>query len=162
MPVMCVLFPRLPIVLAHAQRPQFAGRAVVLASGAGEDALVTAVSAPAARESIVPGMTAAEARRLSPSAVFLPDNPGACLEALEHAASLVRSRFTTRVEVGGRDHLFLELPGRADATETLASATAAYLASFTGHEIRASVAASRAAALTAARCARNGVAFDLA
>lgn len=160
MPVMCVLFPRLPIVLAHAQRPQFVGRSVVLASGAGDDALVTAVSSPAARESIVPGMTAAEARRLSPSTVFLPDNPGACLEALEHAATLVRSRFTTRVEIGGRDHIFLQLPGRADATETLASAIVAYLAAFTGHDLRASIASSRAAALTAARCARNGVAID--
>src|SRR5690606_20182797 len=107
MRVMCVLLHPLPIALAPHQRPHPAGRPIILVSNAGEDGLVTAAASSAARDGVVIGMTAAEARRLVPTAPFLPDNAAACLDTLEHAASLVRGRFTPLVELGGRDHLFL-------------------------------------------------------
>ncbi len=79
----------------------------MLLQGHGNDALVSTVSTEGSAAGVVPGMTAAEARRRSPRATFLADNSGECLDVLEHLGSIISTKATPFVALGGRDHLFI-------------------------------------------------------
>lgn len=160
MRALCVYFPRLPVQLALLRRPQLAGRDLVLVDGAGDDALVTAFSAGPAREGVVAGMTAADARRHCPVAAFVPDAITASLDILESAAARIRGRVTPFVEIGGRDHLFAGLSVPVEDERALAGSVRTLLAGWTGLELRVGIGSDRASALAAARCARAGVAVD--
>ncbi len=88
MDMLCLYFPRLGVDLARRRRPQLAGRPVVLLSGAGDDAKVTAHSSEAGALGVLRGMTAGEARRAAPGAVFLADNPADRLAELDRVAAI--------------------------------------------------------------------------
>ncbi|MCC7365556.1 MAG: hypothetical protein IT303_14415 [Dehalococcoidia bacterium] len=159
MRVLCLLFPRLSIELTLRARPALAGRPFVLLAGHGADALVTATTAELTGRGLVPGMSAAEARSRAREALFAPDNAGPCLDELERVAVILRARTTPLVELGGRDHLFVDITRLASGPreeERLARRLAALASAWTSFAVRAGVASSRAAALEAARAARRG------
>lgn len=159
MRVLCLFFPRLGIELALRSRPGFRSAAVALLQGAGDDAVVSAASCELAARGVMAGMTAGEARRRVPETRFLPDNANACLESLERAAAILRARATPFVEVGGREHLFLDITRLAHGPSEearLAGRLAAFAGSWLQSLARAGVADTRADALEAARAARRG------
>jgi hypothetical protein len=158
MRVLCAWFPKLDIDIVLRQRPTLAGRPVVLLQGHGDRALVSGVSCEASRLGILPGMSAGQARRRSPGAVFLADNSGACLDELERLAMILRTRVTTRVEVGGRDHLFVAIDGEDhDAEKALALRVMGLVRTWAARPVRGGLAATRADALEAARASRRGM-----
>lgn len=158
MRVLCAYFPRLAVNIALAVRPHLAGSDLIFVDGPGDGALVTAASARPLQRGVVTGMTAAGARRHCPGAVFLPDSIASSLDVLEPAADYLRLRVTPFVEVGGRDHLFAGLQTSPQDERTLATRVRTYLSVWTGLDLRIGVGPSRAAALTAAQCARAGIA----
>lgn len=117
MSVACLLFPRLGLQLALQQRAVPVGRPLALLSGHGDAALVTVASREAAAEGVIAGMPAAQARSICRDIAFVPDNAGACLDALDRIASIVRKRTTAEVAVGGRDYLLVAIDG-AEAAVT--------------------------------------------
>lgn len=158
MRVLCAWFPKLDIDIVLRQRPTLAGRPVVLLQGHGDRALVSGVSCEASRLGILPGMSAGQARRRSPGTIFLADNSGACLDELERLAMILRTRVTTRVEVGGRDHLFVAMDGEDhDAEKALALRVMGIVRAWAARPVRGGLAATRADALEAARASRRGM-----
>lgn len=158
MRLLCLYFPRLGAALARKANPGLAGRPVVLGAGEGDAALVSGASAEAAACGVTAGMLVSAARARCPQAAFLPDNAGACLETLEQAIAVLRLKATVAVAIGGRDHVFVdlrELAGRVADEDGAAVALAAVVHSWTGHDVRAGVAATREDALAAARTARR-------
>jgi hypothetical protein len=158
MRVLCAWFPKLDVDLVVRQRATLAGRPVVLLQGHGDRALVSGVSCEAGRLGILPGMSAGQARRRSPAAVFLADNSGACLEEIERLATIVRTRVTTRVAVGGRDHLFVAIDGDdGDDEKALALRVMGIVRAWADRPVRGGLAATRQEALEAARASRRGL-----
>ena len=159
MRILCLTFPHLAIQVARRAFP--AGcRPLMLLSGAGDAAVVSDCSREAAATGVHVGMPAAAARARCPAAAVLPGNAGACLDVLESAASILRSRATNAVAICGREHLFIGLSGLEPifADELGAAVSlAALVRSWTGYPVRAAVADTRASALAAARMARRGV-----
>ncbi|MGI8926942.1 MAG: hypothetical protein ACR2HN_09900 [Tepidiformaceae bacterium] len=163
MRLLCLYLPRLATELALRGWPQLGGTPAVLLTGAGESAVVSAVSSEAAAAAVVPGMTAGDARRLCPRAAFLPDNAGACLDELDRLAAILAVKATPLVEAGGRDHLFLQLDGVAEqyGGESAAAARIAEQARAWGQtDVRAGVGSSREAALRASRLAHRAPGID--
>lgn len=109
MPIACLLFPRLGLQVALQQRAVPLGRPLALLSGHGDNALVAVASREASAEGVIAGMPAAQARAACREVAFLPDNAGACLDALDRIAAILRKRTTGDVAVGGRDHLLVAL-----------------------------------------------------
>lgn len=155
MRLLCLFFPRLALQTVLRDRPRLQDRPVVLLRGHGDEALVSAVSSAASGRYVLPGMTAGQAHQRCPGAIFLPDNAGECLDLLERVASVLRVRATPMVEIGGPDHLFLDLKGLFGEEPLIAANLAALVRIWTGFEVRAGVAATRLAALEAARPARG-------
>jgi nucleotidyltransferase/DNA polymerase involved in DNA repair len=158
MRILCAWFPKLDIDLALRQRPALASRPVVLLQGHGDRAIVSGASCEAARLGILAGMSAGQARRRSPAAVFLADNAGACLDELERIARIVRARVTERVGVGGRDHLFVAIEGDSPEDEkALALRVMSLVRAWADRPVRGGLAPSRQEALEAARASRRGL-----
>ena len=158
MRVLCAWFPKLDVELATRLRPALAGRHLVFLQGSGDRALVSGVSCAAASAGILTGMSAGQARRRSPAAVFLSDNAGACIEELERVAGILRTRVTTRVEVGGRDHLFLAIDGGSpDDERATALRVMGLVRAWSDRPVRGGLAATRLEALEAARASRRGL-----
>lgn len=158
MRILCLLFPRLPLDLALRVRPGLRPGPVALLRGAGAGANVTIVSCELSARGIVAGMSAGEVSRRAPGTLFLPDNAGACFEALERVAGLLRRKATPFLEVGGRTHVFADLTRLAHGPveeERVARALAALVTTWLESPARAGVADTRAAALEAARAARR-------
>jgi len=155
MRLLCLFFPRLSLQVSLRDRPHLQDRPVVLLSGSGDEALVAAASPAASSRYVIAGMSAGQAHQRCPSAMFLPDNAGDCLEALERVGSMLRLRATPLVALGGRDHLFIDLEGLSGGETAIAANLAALVRAWTGFEVRAGVAATRAGALEAARPARG-------
>jgi hypothetical protein len=155
MRLLCFFFPRLPLQVCLRERPHLQDRPVVLLSGHGDEALVAAASSAASTSYVIPGMSAGQAHQRCPGAVFLPDNPGECLGLLERVAAMLRLRATPLVAVSGRDHLFVDLQGIPGEESAIAANLASLVRAWTGFEVHAGVAASRAVALEAARPARG-------
>ncbi len=155
MRLLCLFFPRLPLQVGLRDRPHMRDRPVVWLSGHGDEALVAVASPSASSRYVIPGMSAGQAHQRCPRAIFLPDNPGECLEVLERVATILRLRATPLVAVGGRDHLFVDLEGVAGEESAIAANLASLARAWTGFEVRAGVAATRAGALEAARPARG-------
>ncbi|HEY4668828.1 MAG TPA: hypothetical protein VIH05_03535 [Tepidiformaceae bacterium] len=157
MRVLCLYFPRIAIEVATEGRPELAERPVVTLQGSGDTALVVSASAQAAAAGVVPGMSAAEARRRCPGAVFLADTSPECFERMERIASIIRVRATPLVAVGGPDHLFIDLAGTEalfGREETAAGRLGQLAETWLRLPVRAGVASSREEALGAARAAR--------
>ncbi len=158
MRVLCAWFPKLDVELATRLRPSLAGRHLAFLQGSGDRALVSGASCAAAAAGILPGMSAGQARRRSPGAVFLADNAGACLDELERVARIIRARFTTRVELGGRDHLFIAISGEDSGHEReVALRVMGLVRAWSGRQVRGGLAGSRQDALEAARASRRGL-----
>jgi len=155
MRLLCLFFPRLSLRLALRDRSHLHDRPVVLLGGHGDEALVTAVSSEASSRYVLPGMTAGQAHQRCPAGIFLPDNAGECLDLLERAAAMLRLRATPLVAIGGRDHLFVDLEGLVGGETAIAANLGSLVRAWTGFEVRAAVAATRAGALEAARPARG-------
>lgn len=159
MRVLCLLFPRLGAQLALRARPALRDRGLVLLQGHGDDALVAGVTCEAAARGLLPGMTAAEARRRCPGAAFIADNAADCLDELERVAAILRTRATSLVAPGGRDHLFLDISKLANGERDearLGQRLAGVAGAWSGCDVRAGVASSRREALEAAMTARRG------
>ncbi len=158
MRILSLFLPRLAVELMARDRPELRGRPLVLTSHPGDDGRVVAVAAMVAACGVLPGMSAAEARRHAPGAVFAPDNANACYDQLERVGRLLRLRATPLVELGGRDHLFIDLAGLdGGAGEAPTATTLAVIASgWSGLPVQAGVGSARAEALRAARAARRG------
>ena len=154
MRVLCLQLPHLGLRLAIQQRLALAGRPVVLIAGHGDDAVVADRSCEAAARGVLVGLSAGQARGTCAGAVFLADNAGACLDELERLATILRLRATTRVAIGGRDHLFIDMSGAADEARA-AARLGGLMAAWSGCDVRAGVASTRADALDAARAARR-------
>lgn len=157
MRVLCLYFPRLALQIACESRPELADRPAATLQGAGDTALATSVSGQASVAEVAPGMTAAEARRRCPGAVFLPDMTEECFARLDRLASIIRVRATPLVAIGGPDHVFVDLRGteRLFGNEQTAAARLASIAqTWLRAAPRAGVAESREGALAAARAAR--------
>jgi hypothetical protein len=157
MRLLCLYFPRLGAQLALRRSPHLQCRSVALLSQTGDASLVTAVSAIAAARGVLTGMRAGDARLRDPACAFLPDNVGVCLDELERMESIIRARATPLVEIGGRDHLFVDLdgtesqfPGEAVAARRFHELATAW----TGLDVRAGIGSTRRTALAAARAAR--------
>jgi hypothetical protein len=158
MRILCAWFPKLDIDLALRQRPALASRPVVLLQGHGDRALVSGVSCEAARLGILAGMSAGQARRRSPAAVFLADNAGACLDEVERIATILRTRVTERVAVGGRDHVFVAIDEESpDAGKAAALRVMGIVRAWADRPVRGGLAAIRSEALDAARASRRGL-----
>ncbi len=158
MRVLCAWFPKLDIELIVRQRPTLAGRPIVLLQGHGDAALVSGVSCEASRLGILTGMSAGQARRRSPGAVFLADNSGACLEEVERVAGILRARVTTRVAVGGRDYVFAAIEcDYPDDERAVALRVMGIIRAWAGRTVRGGLAATRTEALEAARASRRGL-----
>lgn len=160
MNVLCVYFPRLQVQAAVRNRPHLAGRKLVLVTAAGDDALVAATTNGPSLDGVVPGMRAAEARRMSPRAAFAPGGIALSLDILEPTADLLRGRVTPLIEIGGIDHLFLGMPALDGEPRANATRIGALVRSWSGLEVRVGVGPSRASAFDAARCARSGVGVE--
>ena len=160
MRVLALWLPRLPIHLALRNRPSLNGRPLVLLQGHGDEAVATTMSCEAARMGVLPGMSGGNARGRCPGAVFLADNAGACMDELERIAAIIRNRATTRVAMGGRDHLFVAVEDRGGRDETaFARRVAGLVEAWAGHEVRVGVADTREAAVEAAHAARRAPAI---
>jgi hypothetical protein len=158
MRLLCLYFPRLAVRLALRKRPQLEGRPLLLIDGPGDEALITAASGEALAANVIPGLTAGQARARIPNAVFAPDNAGDCLDELERVAAILRVRATPLVALASRDHLFLDMEGVLDrfADEGAAARRMAGLVrAWSGLDVRAGVASTRAEAFEAARAARR-------
>ncbi len=156
MRILCLFFPRLGIQIVQRERPEFRSQPLVLLQGCGDAAVVTAASA----EGLTRGMSAGQARQAAPSARFMADNASDCLDELDRLAAIVRRAATPLVETGGRDHLFVDVDGLADHFSSESNAAfriASMLQERTNLDVRAAVAATRSAALKAARASRHGV-----
>ncbi|MCK9519815.1 MAG: hypothetical protein M0R74_12445 [Dehalococcoidia bacterium] len=157
MRLLCLLFPRFGLSLVRRQRPVLADRTLVMLQGHGEDALVTSATCDASARGLLPGMTAAEARRRLPDARFLPDNAGDSLDQLERVADIIRRRATPLVEIAGREHLFVDITRLTHGPReeaALAESLARLATTWTECPVRAAVASTRREALDAARTAR--------
>ena len=155
MRILCLFFPRLGVQLVHRANPGLSGRQVALLDGEGDDAVVIAASSP----DVPPGLAARQARRRSPRIRFVPDNAGACYDELDRLASIIHANATPLVAIGGRDHLFVDIRGlksRFGDEPGIARGLAGMARTWSGLEVRAAVAGSRAEALAAARAARRG------
>ncbi|GAB4322519.1 MAG: hypothetical protein Kow0010_03340 [Dehalococcoidia bacterium] len=155
MRILCLFFPRLGVQLVHRANPGLGGRPVALLDGRGDDAVVVAASSP----DVVPGLAASAARRRSPGIRFVPDNAAACYDELERLASIIHANATPLVALGGRDHLFVDIRGldsRFGDEPGVARGIAGIARTWSGLDLRAAVAGSRAEALAAARAARRG------
>ena len=162
MRVLCLLFPRLGIQLIRRREPTAAGRPLITLTGDGDEALVSGLSAEATAAGIAAGMLGNVARGRCPAGLFLPDNAGECLDALDRVASILRHRATPSVAIGGRDHLFVDLDGvsgRFGSESAVAEQLRELARSWSGLEVRAAVAGTREAALCAAGSARRFVAI---
>ncbi len=159
MRILALWQPRLGIQLALRQRPTLEGRPVILLQGRGEEALVSEASCEAQRMGVLRGVSAGHARGRCPGGVFLADNAGGCLDEMGRIASIIRTRATTRVAIGGTDHLFVGLPDDLDGAQeaVVAKRLLSLAAAWGGQEARGGVADSRDAALDAAHAARRGV-----
>jgi nucleotidyltransferase/DNA polymerase involved in DNA repair len=155
MRLLCLFLPRLPLQVVLRERPLLRGKPVILLSGHGDEAPVSASSPEASAEGVLPGMSAGQARQRCPRAIFLPDTAGECLDVLERLASILRVRATPLVALGGRDHLFMDLEGIAGDESSAAANLAALVRAWSGFEVRAGIAPTRAEALEAARPARG-------
>ena len=158
MPVLVLWFPRLAAQLAIQARPELRTRPFVFIAGAGDEALVAACSAEASACGVLPGMTAGQARGRSPRAVFLPDNASACLDELDRIAAILRARATSLVAVESRSHLVVDITALAETPREesrVAGRLTGYASAWSGLQVRAGVASSRAEALDAARASRG-------
>lgn len=158
MRLLCLYFPRLSVSLARREGPLLAGRPVVLASGAGDHALVAGASVEAAMMGIAIGMSAEAARNRCPAAAVLPDNGTASLEALDQVAAILRARATPNVAIVSREHIILDLSGlesRFLDEATAAARLASLVREWSGLEVRAGVADTADEARKAAHCARR-------
>lgn len=158
MRLLALAFPRLAVQIARLRAPELAGRPLVVISGEGEDALVAAASPEASAAGIERGMLVAAARSRCPSLLTASANAGDCLEILEQAASILRSRATPNVAIAGSHHLLVDLAGldsRFADEEAAAVSLAVLVRSWTRLDVRAGVAGTREAALAAARTARR-------
>lgn len=158
MPILCAWFPKLDVELATRLRPALSVRHLVFLQGSGDRALVSGASCAAASDGVLVGMSAGQARRRSPAAVFLSDNAGACIEELERVAGILRLRVTPRIEVGGRDHIFVSIDGESHADQRASALRIMGLVrAWSGRQVRGGLAASRLEALEAARASRRGL-----
>jgi hypothetical protein len=155
----CLYFPTLATALARRPGGDREERPLVLIQGAGDAAVVTAASPLARARGAFTGMTAGQARIRCGSALFLPDNAGACLDELERLASILRRYATDSVAIGGRDHLLLHIESET-APAVMARRLTALVRSWCCHDVRAGVASSQGAALEAARAARRAPLVD--
>ena len=158
MRLLCLFFPRLGIQLVRANGTEVARSPIALVAGDGEGALVTVPSTCATAAGIEPGMTTGQARARAASLVFLPDNANSCIETLERVASILRTRATTDVALLSRDAICISLAGleRQFASEQhAATALSRLVRAWSGLDVRAGVAGTPEAALTAARSARR-------
>ena len=158
MRVLALHVPRIGVQLLRAADPAFCEKPVGLVAGDGDDALFTTVSCEATADGVDPGMTALQARQRCPALLLAPDNAAACLDALEHLASILRTRTTTNVAIVSRNAIALDLDGLLGRFADEGSAAQAILAlarSWSGLDIRAAVASNLEAAVTAAARARR-------
>lgn len=157
MRIVCLMLPNLAVQLAR-KADQDKPRLLVLLAGEGDQAVVCALSPGAQAAGVTIAMSAVAARARCPSAWFGTDNAADCIETLESIASILRQRATNSVAIGGVDHIFVSLSGLEGVftdEAVAATALAALVRSWCGLDVRAGVAASRAAALDAARRARR-------
>ena len=157
MRTLCLYIPKISVQLALRRKPQLERQPLVVLAGSGDRATVVEAAGGEPGRAALTGIPAAQARRRCPRAVFLPDNLGACLDELERLAGILRKQGTPLVEVGGRNHLFLDIRGLAERFGSEAAAAerlAGIAATWSGFEVRAAVARGRGAALQAAQAAR--------
>jgi len=142
MRVLVLHFPRLPIQLYRRQRPDLAGRPLGLLSGEGDGAVLAAVSVEATADGVEAGMSASQARHRCPRIYLDHDNAAACLDELEHLASILRVRTTPDVAIVSRYAIALKLEGmeqRFANEETAAQAILALARSWSGLDVRCAV-----------------------
>ena len=157
MRTLCLYIPKISVQLALRRKPQLEHQPLVVLAGSGDRATVVEAAGGEPGRAALTGIPAAQARRRCPRAVFLPDNLGACLDELERLAGILRKQGTPLVEVGGRNHLFLDMRGLAErfgSEVAAAERLAAIATTWSGFEVRAAVASGRGAALQAARATR--------
>ncbi len=158
MRTLCLYIPKLSVQLALRRKPELEHQPLVVLAGSGDRATVVEAAGGEPGRAALTGIPAAQARRRCPRAVFLPDNLGACLDELERLAGILRKQGTPLVEVGGRNHLFLDMRGLAERFGSEAAAAerlTAIATTWSGFEVRAAVASGRGAALQAARATRR-------
>ncbi|MFN0096813.1 MAG: hypothetical protein ACKVVT_18805 [Dehalococcoidia bacterium] len=154
MRVLCLWFPRLGASLAAKQHPALDGRPLILLTS-GPNPAVAGCTTEATVRGIHCGMSAVQARALAPQAAFVADNASACLELLERTAAVIRARATERVELGGREHLFVDVAFSANDEPAAARRLQGLVQAWSGLEVRAGLASSRQTAFEAARAARR-------
>lgn len=158
MRLLALALPRLGIQLARQAHPELNSKPVALLAGTGETALVAVPSVEATAGGVEAGMTSAQALDRVPSLVTLPDNAGACLEALEALASILRTNATPNVAIVSREAILVSLEGmegRFIGEESAAGAFVRYARTWTGLDVRAGVASTIDGALRAARTSRR-------
>lgn len=158
MRVLALYLPRLGVQLLRAADPVYQERPVGLLAGEGDGALVTTVSVEGTADGVEPGMTALQARQRCPGLLLEPDNAAACLDALEHLVSILRSRTTTDVAIVSRNAVTLDLAGvtgRFTDEATAAQAILTLARSWSGLDVRAAVASDVETAVCAASRTRR-------
>jgi nucleotidyltransferase/DNA polymerase involved in DNA repair len=160
--LLCLYFPKLATELTLRRRPQLAGRPLVVIDGIGDDAQVLARSGHAGDSGVIPGMSAGQARRLCPSAAFVPENPGERQREMESVAALLAEDGFQHVEVGGPDHLVVALNPARPLSPAHQKLLADSVAQRSGLSVRSAIAPTPAEALELARASRRYAAFPAA
>ncbi|MCA9843048.1 MAG: hypothetical protein KC491_00215 [Dehalococcoidia bacterium] len=159
MRLLCLDFPTLPIALVRRAHPHLSERPIVLLAGPGADAPVTAASPAAITRGVIPGMPAVAARGRCASAMFLPENPGACVDELERIASIIAKYATLSVAITSQTRIMIDVTTVNDEVR-MGERLASLARQWTGLEVRAGVGSSRSQAEDAATLVRRGVAID--
>jgi len=154
MSIACIYFPRLGLQLALQHRAVPLGRPLALLAGHGDAGIVAVTSPEAAARGVLVGMPSLQARRICRDIAFLPDNAGACLDALDRVALILRKRTTGDVALGGRNHLLVTISDDGDV-ETHGAHLVEIARAWTGFDARLGTGETATQAVAAARDRRR-------
>ena len=115
MKVACLLIPNFLVALARRERPELAGRAVVVGGSPEEHAQVTACSEEAAAAGVNIGTTLRRALALCPKAVFLPLRESLAAEEAGRILDLLQL-YSPAIEVIDPGHVHFDVDGLARMT----------------------------------------------
>ena len=108
--ILHLAIPAYPIAVARVVDPALRQRPVVIAPGLSDRAIIQSVSAEAASDGVISGMTVGRGRSLCPSLLALPPDPRLLARA-DHALNKLISQYSPITELQPAGRLFIDLTG---------------------------------------------------